>query len=167
MNPKYYSALAVSAAAVGMVLFTSTQASAQLQDPQPRRTSQPAQNVAPDWPDESSGYPAPAKTKVAPDWPDEGTGFPKSVEPTKGYRYAPSVPDYALAHPKSGEPTKGYNYSNYDPKYEVARTTTAAAASSRDDTTAEWLQSGASALGGAAVALSCVWLYRRHQLHAA
>ena len=148
MNTKYYSALAVSAAAVGMVLFTSTQASAQLQDPQPRHTSQPAQNVAPDW-------------------PDEGSGFPKSVEPKKGYRYAPSLPDYAVAPPKSTEPTKGYNYPNYDPKYEVARTTTPAAASSRDDTTTEWLQSGASALGGAAVALSCVWLYRRHQLHAA
>jgi len=162
MNRKYYSALAVSAAAVGMVVLSSTEASAQLQDPPGGGTPNGVPTVAPSWPDEGTGYPHPAKSKLAPDWPDEGTGYPQSVPPKKGYRYAPSVPDYALATPKSAEPP---NYPNYDPKYDVPGTTTkAAAASSRDDTTTEWLQSGASALGGAAVALSCVWLYRRHQL---
>ena len=160
MNRKY-SALAVSAAAVGMVLLTSTQASA---DPQPRRTTQVAPSVPSDWPDEGKGYPAQATTRS--DWPDEGTGYPKSVAPKKGWRYAPYLPEYATAPTKTAT-TSEYPYSNYDPKYEVARaTTTAAAASSRDDTTTEVLQSGASALGGAAVALSCVWLYRRHQLRA-
>ncbi|HET6988744.1 MAG TPA: hypothetical protein VFI00_19105 [Kribbella sp.] len=135
MNRKYYSALAVSAAAVGMVVLTSTDASAQLKDPEPGSAAQPTQNVAPAW-------------------PDEGSGYPTSTTP-KGNRGTTPKPEY--------------NYPNYDPKYGVtqATTTTAPAASSHDDTTTEVLQSGASALGGAAVALSCVWLYRRHQLRTA
>jgi hypothetical protein len=32
-----------------------------------------------------------------------------------------------------------------------------------DDTTAEGLQAGASALGGASIALGAVWIYRRRQ----
>ena len=36
-----------------------------------------------------------------------------------------------------------------------------------DDTTAEALQAGASGLGGAAIALTAMWLYRRHQTHTA
>ena len=136
MNRKYYySAVAVSAAATGMVLFTSTQASAQLQDPQPwgSSSSQPAQNVPPGWPDEGSGYP----------------GFADSTIHKSGKAPASHKPEY--------------NYPNYDPKYGVAQATTSSAADSHDTRT-EIVQSGASALGGAAVALSCVSLYRRHQL---
>jgi hypothetical protein len=53
MNRKYYSAFAVSAVAMGAVVFTATEASATMSDPQPRPTTQ----AAPDWPDEGSGYP--------------------------------------------------------------------------------------------------------------
>lgn len=59
---------------------------------------------------------------------------------------------------------------NY-PKYpaEPAEPADAALASTsvRDDTTAEALQSGASALGGASLALAGVWLYRRRRIHVA
>jgi hypothetical protein len=122
MNRKYYSALAVSAVALGTVVLTATEASATREDPQPRPTSQPAP------------------------WPDEGSGFPGSANTT---------PEY--------------NYPKYDPKYEVTAPTKATPAkvtaqSSSDGNGVELLQSGASALGGAAVALSGVWLYRRRQL---
>ena len=126
MNRKHYSALAVSALAMGTVVLTATEASATQQDPQPRPTSQPAP------------------------WPDEGSGYPGAEDTT---------PEY--------------NHPNYDPKYEVpapakAATTNAASVQSKsDDNGVELLQSGASALGGAAVALSGVWLYRRRQLHTA
>jgi hypothetical protein len=36
-----------------------------------------------------------------------------------------------------------------------------------DDDTAEAFQAGASALGGAGIALAAMWLYRRHQTHTA
>ena len=126
MNRKHYSALAVSALAMGTVVLTATEASATQQDPQPRPTSQPAP------------------------WPDEGSGYPGAEDTT---------PEY--------------NYPNYDRKYEItgptetAQTKAAPAQSRSDDNGVEFLQSGASALGGAAVALSGVWLYRRRQLHTA
>ena len=110
MNRKYYSALAASAAAVGLSVLTSTQASAQLKDPEQWSTSQHVPSVAAEWPDEGTGYP------------------------------------------------------NYDPTFDVQPVPVATAATSPDDTTAELLLSGASALGGAAIALSAVWLHRRHQL---
>ena len=123
MNRKYYSALAVSAVALGTVVFSATEASATYQDPQPRPTTQPAP------------------------WPDEGSGFPGSAK------------------------TPEYNYPKYDPKYEVAPITAApakvTAQSSSDGNGVELVQSGASALGGAALALGGVWLYRRRQPHAA
>ena len=50
------------------------------------------------------------------------------------------------------------NYPNYDPAYEVRR-----ASSASDDYGAEVLQSGASAVGGAGIALGAMWLYRRRQ----
>jgi hypothetical protein len=122
MTRKYYSALAVSAVAIGTVVLTATEASAAHQDPQPRPTSQPV-----------------------PAWPDEGSGYPGS-----------------------GHTTPEYNYPNYDRKLEVAPTKAAPAKTTAQSTSngngVEFLQSGASALGGAAVALSGVWLYRRRQL---
>ena len=75
-------------------------------------------------------------------WPDEGSGFPGA----------------SAERPE-------YNYPNYDPKYEVVPVEAAAVSHSRsDDNGVEALQSGASALGGAAIAFGCVWLYRRRQL---
>jgi hypothetical protein len=79
-----------------------------------------------------------------PDWPDEGSGYPGSQD------------------------TPEYNYPKFDRKYEVIPTQAApakvTAQSTSDGNGVEFLQSGASALGGAAIALSGVWLYRRRQL---
>ncbi len=72
------------------------------------------------------------------DWPDEGSGYPGSAT-------------------ESSE----YNYPNYAPKYEVARVQAASAPSTSDDNTAEALQAGASALGGAGIAFGGIWLFRR------
>ncbi|TCN40768.1 hypothetical protein EV644_10550 [Kribbella orskensis] len=118
MNRRY-SALALSAVAMGAVVLTTTEASAMGKDPEAASTSQ--------------SVPAP------PEWPDEGTGYPASEG-------------------KSPE----YNYPNYDPKYEVAPVQAATVGQSRsDDSGVEALQAGASALGGAAVAFTGMWLYRR------
>ena len=132
MNRKYYSALAVSATAAGMVVLGSSAAFAFVPDPPPAHSSEPTQTVPKDW-------------------PGEGSGYPQSTSPKSGVGRQQQPPP---------------NYPSYNPKYGVtqATTTKAASTSSHDDTTTEVLQSGASALGGAAVALSCVWLYRRHQL---
>jgi hypothetical protein len=78
------------------------------------------------------------------DWPDEGSGYPGSEA-------------------KSPE----YNYPNYDPKYKVPPVTAAAVKSPSNDNGVEGLQAGASALGGAGVALGAMWLYRRRQIHLA
>ena len=75
-------------------------------------------------------------------WPEEGSGYPGS----------------GTARPE-------YNYPNYDPKFEVARVETAATSTgTSDDNGVEALQSGASALGGAAVAFGSLWLYQRRRL---
>ncbi len=125
MNRKYYSAFAVSAVAMGAVVFTATEASATMSDPQPRPT-----------------------TQAAPDWPDEGSGYPGSQD------------------------TPEYNYPKYDRKYEVVPTQAApaqatpakaTAQSSSDGDGFQFVQSGASAAAGAAVAVSCIWMYRRRQ----
>jgi energy-converting hydrogenase Eha subunit F len=71
-------------------------------------------------------------------WPDEGAGYPVP-EPT----------------------TTEYNYPNYDPKYEVPPAQVASVTRVSDDNGVEVLQSGASALGGAAVAMGAMWFYRR------
>jgi hypothetical protein len=56
------------------------------------------------------------------------------------------------------------NYPEYDPRYEVPSAQAATGLSMSDDTLTEALQAGASALGGAGVALGGLWLYRRrHQ----
>lgn len=126
MNRKYYSALAVSAVAMGAVVLTATEASATRVDPEPGASSQPVPPAASAWPDEGSGYPG-------------------------GQNKAPE-----------------YNYPNYDPQFEVPPAAAAPAKASAESSSGgigvEFLQSGASALGGAAVALSGVWLYRRRQL---
>lgn len=89
--------------------------------------------------------PQPRSGQVAPPvWPDEGTGYPGSETAT---------PEY--------------NYPSYAPQLEVAHATTTTAGTSSDGNGFEFVQSGASALGGAALALSGVWLYRRRQPHTA
>jgi hypothetical protein len=125
MNRKY-SALALSAIAMGAVAFSTTEASAKT-DPGPGGTS-------------------PSVPAIASEWPEEGTGYPGA-----------------------GSKAPEYNYPNYDPKYEVAAPVQAAATSTTrsDDNGVEAVQSGASALGGAALAFGGLWLYRRRQLPAA
>jgi len=75
-------------------------------------------------------------------WPDEGAGYP-APEPT----------------------ITEYNYPNFDPKYEVPPPAqVASVASVSDDNGVEVLQAGASALGGAAVAMGAMWFYRRRHV---
>lgn len=74
-------------------------------------------------------------------WPDEGTGYP-APEPT----------------------STEYNYPNYDPKYEVPTAQAASVTRVSDDNGVEVLQAGASALGGAAVAMGAMWFYRRRHV---
>lgn len=74
-------------------------------------------------------------------WPDEGAGYP--------------VPE-----PRTTE----YSYPNYDPKYEVPPAQVASVTRVSDDNGVEFLQSGASALGGAAVAMGAMWFYRRRHV---
>jgi hypothetical protein len=131
MNRKYYSAFAVSAVAMGAVAFIATEASATMNDPQPRPSA-------------------------ASEWPDEGSGFPLAGNPS-------AAPGY----PGSQNTTSEYPYPNYDPKYEVVRTEAtpikATAQSSSDGNGFQFVQSGASAAAGAAVAVSTIWMYRRRQ----
>jgi hypothetical protein len=77
------------------------------------------------------------------DWPDEGFGYPGS-EATR--------PDY--------------NHPNYDPRYAVSSVEAPPVKTAPDDTGAEVIQAGAGAVGGAAVALSAMWLYRRRSVPA-
>ncbi len=125
MNRKY-SALALSAIAMGALALSTTEASAKT-DPEPGGTSPSVPAMTSQWPDESSGYPG------------------------------------------AGSKAPEYNYPNYDPKYEVPAPVQAAAISHTrsDDNGVEAIQSGASALGGAALAFSGLWLYRRRHLHVA
>jgi hypothetical protein len=102
-----------------------------------------AQPVPEGWPDEGAGYPeswATNLTQLVPEgWPDEGAGYP-APEPT----------------------ITEYNYPNFDPKYEVPPPAqVASVARVSDDNGVEVLQAGASALGGAAVAMGAMWFYRR------
>jgi hypothetical protein len=60
-------------------------------------------------------------------------------------------------------PVSAYNYS----QDEVAALEGAAVGTSSDDHGAEVLQAGASALGGAGVAIAGMWLYRRRHAHVA
>ena len=138
MNRKYYSAFAVSAVAMGAVIFTATEASATMNDPQPRPSA------ASEWPDEGSGFPLAGNPSAAPGWPDEASGYPGSQNTTSEYPYP-----------------------NYDPKYEVVRTeatpSKTTAQSSSDGNGFQFVQSGASAAAGAAVAVGTIWMYRRRQ----
>jgi hypothetical protein len=55
---------------------------------------------------------------------------------------------------------------NY-PSYQVPAQTSTNTKGSADDTTVEALQAGASAIGGAGIAIAGTWLYRRRQTHIA
>ena len=90
---------------------------------------------------DSGSMAAPTSPTSTYDWPDEGSGYPGSE--TKSLEY---------------------NYPNYDPKYEVAPVEAAMAQSPSNDDRFEGLRLGASALGGAGVAFSGMWLYRRRQV---
>jgi hypothetical protein len=63
-------------------------------------------------------------------------------------------------------PAPEYNYPNYAPQYEVPRVEAATGGGAVDDTGVEVLQASGSALGGAALALGGVWLYRRRHVPA-
>ena len=81
--------------------------------------------------------------------------------------------------PQYGNTTPEPNYPNYDPqhhgnmttplhnypeyKLDVPTSSTNLAQTSGDDTGVEVLQTGASALGGAGLALAGMWLYQRRQ----
>jgi hypothetical protein len=158
--PHRYSALAMSALAVGAVVLTTTEASAMLRDP---------------------GTWAAAAAVTADEWPDEGSGYPgfESKSPEHGYL------DHDPQHHGNMTAPEGryeeYNYPEY--KFDVPSSPTGRAESSAgpvrepvsdadaaldpapsDNTGVEGLQTGASALGGAGLAVGGLWLYRR--LHA-
>jgi len=135
------SALALSAAALG-----ATQASAR-QGPEPGSgyTTTPDCHwayhpVCHEVPVPGPGNAPTASETAMYDWPDEGSGYPGSEA---------TSPDY--------------NHPNYDPRYEVPRVEAATVSSASDDNGAETIQTGASALGGAGIALGAVWIYRRRQ----
>jgi hypothetical protein len=73
-----YSALALSAVALGAVALTTTESSAMGKDP----GSEPASQSAP---------------LTTPGWPDEGTGFPGSDSKTPEYIYPNYDPKYEVA----------------------------------------------------------------------
>jgi hypothetical protein len=83
--------------------------------------------------------PEPGVTMVT-EWPDEGTGYP-------GY----AVRNTGCTYPE-------------DPACDVAPLAVVSAASPADDEGFEGVQLGASAVGGAAVALGGVWLSQRRHL---
>lgn len=103
-----YSALALSALAMGAVVLTATDAAAMLKDPDRGTTAAPA---------------------TADAWPDEGSGYPI-----------------------------------YDPTYKVPSVQAELAQDPSDDNGFDGVQLGASAVGGAGVALAGVWLYRRRHV---
>jgi hypothetical protein len=75
MNHRY-SALAMSAFAMGAVVLTTTDASAMLKDPDGGSTAAP-----------TSTY----------DWPDEGSGYPGSETKSPEYNYPNYDPKYEVA----------------------------------------------------------------------
>ncbi|MFC5263660.1 hypothetical protein ACFPJ1_16220 [Kribbella qitaiheensis] len=68
MNRRY-SALALSAVAMGAVVLTTTEASA-TKDPGGGSTSQAVPNSSPDWPDEGAGYPRADAKGSEPNYPN-------------------------------------------------------------------------------------------------
>jgi hypothetical protein len=75
MNHRY-SALAMSAFAMGAVVLTTTEASAMLKDPEPGSA---------------------ASTAAANEWPDEGSGYPGSDAKSPEYNYPSYDPKYDVA----------------------------------------------------------------------
>jgi hypothetical protein len=71
----------------------------------------------------------------------------------------PEEPPSSSVQPSAPDP-------EYAPRYEVPLATTATVTRAPDDSAAEAVQAGASALAGAALALGGVWTYRRLQLRA-
>ena len=90
-------------------------------------------------------------------------GLPAGGEPIRRAGLA----GRSVGLPGIAEHDPEYNYPNYDPKYEVVPTKAtpikATAQSSSDGNGFQFVQSGASAAAGAAVAVSCIWMYRRRQ----
>jgi hypothetical protein len=74
------------------------------------------------------------------------------------------VPDEGSGYPGSETKSPEYNYPKYDPQYEVPRVEAPPVNSASDHYRAQALQAGASALGGAGVALGAMWLYRRRHV---
>lgn len=140
MNRRY-SALALSALAMGAVGFTATEASAMLKDPEPRSSA--------------------VETN---DWPDERSGYPGSEATSPPCNYANHPLCEVPANEDPGPGSAGYNYPNYDPRYEVARTPAETVSGSSEETWVNVARFGASTLGGAGAALGGVWLYRRRHL---
>ena len=139
MNRRW-SALALSAVAMGALAVTATEASADPKDPHAGVSTQPQA-----WPDEGTGYPGASESTAPRAWPEEGAGYPGA-----------------------GDTAPEYNYPNYDKRYGVTpvqpvQAASAASTSDNDDATAAVLQAGASALGGAGVAFGAMWVFRRHQ----
>ena len=99
-----------------------------------------ASGASADVTDPSSEYTAPPVQTTAPPWPDEGTGYPLPEPEPAGYNY----PEYKLDDPAAPAMAPG--------RSEVPM----------DHDVVEALQSAASALGGAGLALGGMWLYRRH-----
>ncbi|TCO30419.1 hypothetical protein EV652_105414 [Kribbella steppae] len=78
-------------------------------------------------------------------------------------RVPDDVPRNTTVTPHDPKPP---NYPNYDPRYEVRPVQAPTVSSTPDDNGVEVLQAGASAVGGAAIAFSAIWLYRRRQVPA-
>jgi hypothetical protein len=69
MNRRY-TALALSAFALGAVVLTATEASAMTNGPEAGSTSQAVPNSSPDWPDEGAGYPRADAKGSEPNYPN-------------------------------------------------------------------------------------------------
>ncbi|MFG1815210.1 hypothetical protein ACGFIF_15690 [Kribbella sp. NPDC049174] len=155
MNRRW-SALALSAVAMGALAVTATEASADPKDPRPGVSAE--LNA---WPDEGSGYPGAATGTGSTTWPDEGSGYPGAATGSGSTTW----PDEGAGYP--GAATQDVR-RNYDSRYGVTpvqpvQAASAASTSDNDDATAAVLQAGASALGGAGVAFGAMWVFRRHQ----
>lgn len=89
---------------------------------------------------QTASGPTPSTTQSrSPDWPDEGSGYPGSEQKSPEYNY----PAYKLDPPAASSPS------------------VKPADASVDGNTISGVQAGGSAVGGAAIALGGMWLFRR------